>query len=271
MDYTKSDAVLPFVEVQNLNITYKQRGKKIEAAKNINFEILAGEFCVIIGPSGCGKSSLLYVLSGLLEPEQGEVLIEGLPLVSRRNDTSLILQEYGLLPWKTVEQNVALGLLIRGDSRKKANEKAHLTLKNLGILDLAKRFPAQLSGGQRQRVAIARSLVLQPRLLLMDEPFSSLDALTREGSQNFLLNIWRGSPISILLVTHSIEEAVYMGQRIFVMSPNPGTITHIVNNPLAADDSYRGKNEFHSSCTKLRELLQKAHQNRGMEFAEKDG
>lgn len=257
MDYIKSSNISPFVQVQNLNVVYEQKEDKVEAVKNTNLEINEGEFCVIIGPSGCGKSSLLYVLSGLLKPQRGEVLVEGLPLVSGRNDTSLILQEYGLLPWKTVEQNIILGLTIRGIPKKVAREKTHLVLQELGIYDLVKRYPAQLSGGQRQRIAIARSLALQPRLLLMDEPFSSLDALTRENLQSLLLDIWKDSNLSILLVTHNIEEAVYMGQKIFVMSNSPGTITHVVYNPLASDSSYRGKKEFYDSCTRLRSLLSK--------------
>ena len=255
MDYTNNNHS-PFVHVRSLNVVYKQKGEEVEAVKDVNLDLNAGEFGVIIGPSGCGKSTLLYVLSGLLKPQDGNVSIYGQPLLSRRNDTTLILQDYGLLPWKTVEQNVALGLLIRGISKNDARQKVNSILKDLSIANLAKRFPAQLSGGQRQRVAIARSLALQPRLLLMDEPFSSLDALTRESLQGLLLSIWEKAKISIILVTHNIEEAVLMGQKIFVMSNNPGTIIKVVDNPLAGDISYRGKKEFYDGCAFLRSLLQ---------------
>jgi len=257
MDFTKShETAQPFAQIKSLNVIYDQKGEQVEAVKNASLDIKSGEFGVIIGPSGCGKSTLLYVLSGLLKPQGGEVYIDGQPLTSRRNDTALILQDYGLLPWKTVEQNVALGLLIRGYSKSEAKKQVHEILTELTIDSLAKRFPAQLSGGQRQRVAIARSLALKPRLLLMDEPFSSLDALTRESLQTLLLNIWGKTKLSILLVTHNIEEAVFMGQRIFVMSKNPGTIVKTVDNPMAGDISYRGKKEFYDGCAYLRSLLQ---------------
>ena len=257
MDFTDNDNNdRSFIHVKSLNVVYKQKSEEVEAIKDVNLDINDGEFTVIIGPSGCGKSTLLYVLSGLLKPQEGEVYIDGQPLLSRRNDTTLILQDYGLLPWKTVEQNVVLGLLIRGVSKEDARQRVNSILKDLAIDNLAKRFPVQLSGGQRQRVAIARSLALQPRLLLMDEPFSSLDALTREGLQGLLLSIWEKAKLSIVLVTHNIEEAVLMGQRIFVMSNNPGTIIKVVDNPMAGDISYRGKKEFYDGCAFLRELLQ---------------
>ncbi len=256
MDCTKNNNNhSPFVHVRSLNVVYKQKGEEVEAVKDVNLDINAGEFGVIIGPSGCGKSTLLYVMSGLLKQQAGEVYIDGQPLLSRRNDTSLILQDYGLLPWKTVEQNVELGLVIRGVSKNLVKQRVNSILKDLAIDNLAKRFPVQLSGGQRQRVAIARSLALQPRLLLMDEPFSSLDALTRESLQGLLLSIWEKTKISIILVTHNIEEAVFMGQKIFVMSQNPGTILKVVENPLAGDISYRGKREFYEGCAYLRSLL----------------
>ena len=257
MDYTKNHKPAhPFAQIKSLSVIYDQKGEQVEAVRDATLDIRPGEFCVIIGPSGCGKSTLLYVLAGLLKPQSGEVYIDGQPLTSRRNDTALILQDYGLLPWKTVEQNVALGLLIKGHSKSEAKKLVNTILADLAIDNLAKRFPAQLSGGQRQRVAIARSLALKPRLLLMDEPFSSLDALTRESLQGLLLNIWEKTKLSILLVTHNIEEAVFMGQRIFVMSKNPGTIINTVDNPMAGDISYRGKKEFYDGCAYLRSLLQ---------------
>ena len=257
MDFTKNkNNNSSFVHVKSLNVVYQQKDEQVEAVMDVNLDINPGEFSVIIEPSGCGKSTLLYVLSGLLKPQEGEVYIDGQLLLSRRNDTTLILQDYGLLPWKTVEQNVVLGLLIRGVSKNDARQRVNSILTDLAIDNLAKRFPAQLSGGQRQRVAIARSLALQPRLLLMDEPFSSLDALTRESLQGLLLSIWEKAKISIVLVTHNIEEAVLMGQKIFVMSKNPGTIINVVDNPLAGDISYRGKKEFYDGCAFLRSLLQ---------------
>jgi len=166
--------------------------------------------------------------------------------------TALILQEYGLLPWKTVWDNVRLGLQMKRIPKEEMALKTEEMLGKLGLLSLRKRFPAQLSGGQRQRVAIARSLVLQPELLLMDEPFSSLDALTREEMQELLLQIWQEKNLTILLITHNIEEAVFLGQKIFVMSQCPGTIIKQLQNPLAGDYNARGKTEFLEVTNALR-------------------
>lgn len=244
-----------FVNIKDLDVAYGRELQKIEALQNINLNINFGEFVVIIGPSGCGKSTLLYVLAGLIKPNKGQVFIKDKPVNSSKEDIALILQEYGLLPWKTVEDNVALGLKIRGYSRRNIDLKTQKILTDLGISSYAKRYPAQLSGGQRQRVAIARALALEPKLLLMDEPFSSLDALTRESLQLLLLDIFRKNNISIILVTHNIEEAVFLGQKIFIMSKPPGTIINIIDNPLAGDQFYRGKKEFYDRCTHIRKLL----------------
>ncbi len=246
----------PFIQIKSLRVAYSDKGEQIEAVSDVNLEIAKGEFAVIIGPSGCGKSTLLYALAGLIKPDAGEILLDGKPVDEVRKDTALILQDFGLLAWKTVEQNAILGLKIRGFSKKQAKEIIRKKLKDLEIEEMALRYPAQLSGGQRQRVAIARALALEPRLLLMDEPFSSLDALTRENLQSNLLEIWEANRINILLVTHSIEEAVFLGQKIFVMSKVPGTIDKLVENPLAGDISYRGKKQFHDVCDYLRSLLQ---------------
>jgi NitT/TauT family transport system ATP-binding protein len=185
----------------------------------------------VVGPSGCGKTTLLSLIAGLLPPTQGELRVDGKPVAARRAGTALIMQEYGLLPWKTVRQNVALGLQIRGQSQ----EPAEQALAEVGLADLGRRWPHQLSGGQRQRVAIARSLALQPDLLLMDEPFSALDALTREEMQELLLSIWQRRKTSMVLVTHSISEAVYLGQQILVLSARPGQPVALVRNQFVGD------------------------------------
>lgn len=256
MNYIDGQMIKPFVCVKGLNVSYGNGAEQVEAVKDVDLEIASNQFAVIIGPSGCGKSTLLYVLAGLLKAQAGQVTVNGEQVKGVREDTALILQEYGLLPWKNVEDNAALGLVIRGIPKSQAKAKVRGILENLGILHLAKRFPMQLSGGQRQRVAIARALALEPKLLLMDEPFSSLDALTRESLQGLLLDIFKNNHLSILLVTHSIEEAVFLGQKIFVMSKTPGSILDVVDNPYAADPSYRGKKEFYNKCAHLRGLLQ---------------
>ncbi len=242
---------MSYITIKSLNVDFKQKNEKTTALQSVNLALDEGKIGVIIGPSGCGKSTLLNVLSGLNPNYSGEVLI-GDTLPHQTRETALILQEYGLLPWKTVWDNVSLGLLIRKPTKEEIIARTGKILEQLGLSSLAKRYPAQLSGGQRQRVAIARSLVLEPKLLLMDEPFSSLDALTREEMQNLLLKIWREKDLTILLVTHNIEEAVFIGQRIFIMTPCPGNIVQEVNNEIAGDYDLRGKIEFLKICNQLR-------------------
>lgn len=190
------------------------------ALNNVNLEVESGTSLAIIGPSGCGKSSLLRVAAGLIAPTQGHVFIDGAPLDKPRKQTALMLQNYGLLPWKTVFANAELGLRIQGipaDEREKRTSEA---LNRMGLGHCAQKYPAQLSGGMQQRVALARALAQNADLLLMDEPMSALDALLRESMQDMLLSLWKEKNYTQILVTHSIEEAVYLGQRILVMVPS---------------------------------------------------
>jgi len=245
---------MDYVSVNSLQVQYKHHNSIITALQDVTFSLPLGTIGVIIGPSGCGKSTLLSVLAGLNPAYQGEVLLNGKTPQEDRQ-TALILQEYGLLPWKTVWDNVRLGLQLKGIAKKETEARAEAILERIGLLHLRKRFPTQLSGGQRQRVAIARSLILEPQLLLMDEPFSSLDALTREDMQDLLLRLWQESNLTIVLITHNIEEAVFLGQRIIVMSQCPGTIIQQWDNPLAGDYSARGKMEFLQMANTLRSSL----------------
>lgn len=242
---------MDYITIDSLQVNYAQNKHITPALRNVSLSLPQGSIGAIIGPSGSGKSTLLGVLAGLNKNYQGSVLLHGKP-PQESNETALILQEYGLLPWKTVWDNVRLGLQIKGISSKETAKRAEEILLKLDLLHLKKRFPIQLSGGQRQRVAIARSLILQPELLLMDEPFSSLDALTREEMQDLLLNIWKETHLTILIITHNIEEAVFLGQKIFVMSPSPGTLIQELENPLAGDYSARGKMEFLEMSNSLR-------------------
>lgn len=213
------------IAADQVGFTYKET----VALRDVSFVLAAGESLAVVGPSGCGKTTLLSLIAGLMPPTTGRLTVAGQPVVPRRPGTALIMQDYGLLPWKTVRQNVTLGLQIRGLPPDAADQ----ALAEVGLLDLARRWPHQLSGGQRQRVAIARSLALQPDLLLMDEPFSALDALTREEMQDLLLGIWQRRATSAVLVTHSISEAVYLGQQILVLSSRPGrTVAHFHNSCL---------------------------------------
>jgi NitT/TauT family transport system ATP-binding protein len=237
--------------------------------KDFSLTIVRGEVWALLGPSGCGKSTLLYLMAGLYQPTSGQLLIDGQQLDRSRPQTGLILQDYGLLPWATVWNNAALGLDIRrfyGPDGKHAPTDQSLPdknivvdqwLKRLGIDQVARQYPNQISGGQRQRAAIARTLILNPDLLLMDEPFGALDALTREDLQHLTLELCRESNLTTLIVTHNIDEAVFMGQKILLMKHPPATIPQIIDNPHAGTPDYRQSNEFFRRCNRLRELLGK--------------
>ena len=234
------------INARNVGYAYKET----VALRDVSFGLPSGETLAVVGPSGCGKTTLLGLIAGLMPASTGQLEVDGAQVAPRRPGTALILQDYGLLPWKTVRENVALGLRIR----RQGLAGVEKVLREMGIGDLADRWPHQLSGGQRQRVAIARSLVLGPDLLLMDEPFSALDALTREEMQDLLLSLWRKRQTSLVLVTHSITEAVYLGQQIMVVSPRPGRIVGLFRNGAVGD---RRSTAFHDMVNQVRDALEK--------------
>jgi len=244
------------VDVDRLSFFYAHNGNRVEALREVSFSLASGSISAVIGPSGCGKSTLLYILAGLLPPSGGKVLINGERPLPGRRATSLILQDYGLLPWKTVWDNVVLGLVVRRLPPGEIRATGERVLQEMGLGELRKRYPAELSGGQRQRVAIARALATKPDLLLMDEPFSSLDALTREALQDILQKILQAGGLTVLLVTHNIEEAAYLGRRVIVFTPHPGCVYKIFENPRACSPGYRKTAEFFRLCTELRGALE---------------
>lgn len=237
------------IEVKNLDFAYQ----KEKVLDNINLEVKKGESLAVIGPSGCGKTTLLYLLAGLEKADRGVIKINAQPLNGIRDSSGVILQDYGLFPWKTVYNNLALGLKIREASSQKIKEKVNSALKRLKISELKDKYPAELSGGEKQRVAVGRSLVLAPDLLLMDEPFSALDALTREEMQNLILEIHSREKFTFVLVTHDITEAAFLGHKIAVIKK--GEIVALLENPHFGEKNLREKEEFFELQKKLRSLM----------------
>jgi ABC-type nitrate/sulfonate/bicarbonate transport system ATPase subunit len=233
--------------------------------KGFDWEVEKGAAWSVLGPSGCGKTTLLYLLAGLRSPTAGQLLVDGKPLLRPRPHTGLILQEYGLLPWATVRQNADLGIHIRsfyGPDGKHAQQDFRPAvdvdpwLERLGLGDLIDKYPGQISGGQRQRTAIARTLALQPDLLLMDEPFSSLDAPTREGLQNLTLELCAEHKLTLVVVTHAIEEAAILGRKILLLGQPPNQIAQVIDNPSAGDPDFRDSENYAHLVRDLRQRME---------------
>lgn len=249
------------LSLKNVSLAYTNEKTEVQALLDINLEIEKGKSYAIIGPSGCGKTSLIFLMAGLLKPSTGEIFRHGKQLDNPCRGTALILQEYGLLPWKTVWENASLGLTLRKVPSERVKSILEPILEELNLTECLDRYPSQLSGGQKQRVALARALALQPELLLMDEPLSALDALTRENLQKVILELMIRYRITSVLVTHSIEEAVYLGQEIIILSECPGQIKAIVANPNQGNKGYRQDTRFHKKCMEIRSLLEAYPQN----------
>jgi NitT/TauT family transport system ATP-binding protein len=250
------------IQLDNLTFSYPQ-GPVV--FKNFNLKIDLHTSWTVLGPSGCGKTTLLYLLSGLCLPSSGKVIINDMVLTHPRPQTGLILQDYGLLPWSTVRQNVELGLQIRkfyGPDGKHAPEKSipmdnvdHWLIK-LGLEEIKHKIPQNISGGQRQRTAIARTLVLEPDILLMDEPFASLDAPTRNGLQKLTNELCKDQELTLFLVTHSIEEAALMGQYILLLSNPPISEPTIIENFESQRMDFRETDEYQKRVSQLREMME---------------
>ena len=212
------------IVIDNVSKVFDSDGRKMVALQEIDLEIPRGQFVCLLGPSGCGKSTLLNAIAGFAAPTSGRIVADGVPVAGPGPERGMVFQEYALFPWMTVEQNVGFGLEIKGMARAQITQRVAGLLKLLSLEDFAKRYPKDLSGGMRQRVAIARVLALDSPILLMDEPFGALDALTRRNLQDELLRLWAELKKTVIFVTHSIEEAIYLADRIVVMTYRPGTI-----------------------------------------------
>jgi len=243
------------IQIRALHIAYASNGVRTEVLTDINLELAAGETCAIIGPSGCGKSTLLKILAGIITDFDGSVLINGQPVMPKQQTIGFIPQNYGLLPWKNITDNIRLGVKIKNKNTNDSGNNLAEMVQLLGLGGLENRYPGELSGGQQQRVALARAFLLQPDLLLMDEPFSALDAMTREEIQNVFLAVWRKYSVSTILVTHHVEEAVYLGRKIVILSAAPGTVSKVIDNPLFGVEDIRNRQDFFQLCLELRKTI----------------
>jgi NitT/TauT family transport system ATP-binding protein len=210
--------------VRNLDKRYRSRDGEVVALSGVDLDVGKGEFVTIVGPSGCGKSTLLYILGGFIGADGGTIAVDGKPIAGPGVDRGVVFQEYALFPWLTVTQNIRYGLEMTGVPRDERGTIVERLIRTIGLEGFEHRFPRELSGGMKQRVAIARTLAYDPKILLLDEPFGALDALTRETMQDELLRIWQGTRKTVVMVTHDVNEAVYLSGRVLVMSQRPGRI-----------------------------------------------
>ncbi|MFM0316286.1 ABC transporter ATP-binding protein [Paraburkholderia nemoris] len=242
--------------VEHVNLEYRTRERIVRATHDVSFDVYGGDRFVLLGPSGCGKSTLLKAVAGFIQPTSGSISLDGEAVRSPGADRIVVFQEFDQLPpWKTVLQNVAFPLRVAKKlSRAEAKERALHYLDKVGLASFANAYPHTLSGGMKQRVAIARALAMQPRVLLMDEPFAALDALTRRKMQEELLRLWGEVNFTLLFVTHSIEEALVVGNRILLLSPHPGRVRAELNSHQYSQDSF-GRSDFQHSVARIHHLL----------------
>ena len=225
------------IVIEGVNHTYRPaRGRTVLALSDVSLEVRSREFLALLGPSGCGKSTLLYLVGGFLPTVAGRILVEGKPVTAPGPDRGIVFQHFALFPWKTVRGNILYGLERQGLPRAEREKRAQAFINLVGLRGFEDSYPSQLSGGMKQRTAIARTLAFDPSILLMDEPFGALDAQTRHLMQAELLRIWQGSPKTVIFVTHDVQEAVYLADRVAVMSARPGRIKTIVETRFDKSD-----------------------------------
>ncbi|MDQ1813988.1 ABC transporter ATP-binding protein [Massilia sp. CCM 9210] len=260
------------IDVANVSKIFNAGEREVTALRDINLHIPDGQFVCLLGPSGCGKSTLLNAIAGFSLPSTGEIHANGARVTSPGPDRGMVFQEYALFPWMTVEKNIGFGLGIKGMEPAAIDQRVGALLEMLSLSDFRHRFPKDLSGGMRQRVAIARVLALDSPIMLMDEPFGALDALTRRNLQDELLRIWADLKKTIVFVTHSIEEAIYLADRIIVMTYRPGTVKRdiIVELPRMRDPSSAAFNELKRELGALVMEEQQRHHNDEIRMAAVD-
>lgn len=245
------------LQITNLYKQFPTRQGLLTALKNVSLHVEAGELVCAVGASGSGKSTLLRMIAGLDAPTSGTIAVDGMEVTRPGADRGMVFQRYTLYPWMTVQKNVEFGLKLKGVSHKQRQEQASYFLSVVGLTQFATSYPKELSGGMKQRVAIARVLANQPKILLMDEPFGALDVQTKETMQQFLLEIWERTHCTILMITHDVEEAVFLAQRIYVLSARPGQIQRELNIDLPLERDYKIKRQpdFQESVAEIMDLL----------------
>jgi NitT/TauT family transport system ATP-binding protein len=247
-----------FIEARNISLTFKSKDRDpVTALSNFNLAVNKGEFVTIVGPSGCGKSTFLNMLLGLVKPGSGEMRMNGKPITGPGQERAMVFQEFGLLPWRTVQANIELGLELKGVPAAQRSARAAQLIKLVGLNGFERHYPHELSGGMKQRVGLARALATEPEVLLMDEPFAALDAQTRDLMQTELLQIWERTKKTVLFVTHSIEEAAYLSDRVIVMTARPGQTkkTLAIALPRPRDYEMRLTPQFNEIKSQIWEVL----------------
>jgi NitT/TauT family transport system ATP-binding protein len=255
-----------FIEARNIVLVFKSKDRApVTALSNFNLEVGRGEFVSIVGPSGCGKSTFLNILLGLIKPGGGEMRINGRRIAGPGQERAMVFQEFGLLPWRTVQANVELGLELKGIPAAQRAARGSELITLVGLNGFERHYPHELSGGMKQRVGLARALATDPEVLLMDEPFAALDAQTRDLMQMELLQIWERTNKTVLFVTHSIEEAAYLSDRVIVMTARPGRTKNIVkiDLPRPRDYEMRLTPEFNELKSRIWEVLKEEITSRG--------
>ena len=248
----------PFIEAQNLSLRFRPKNREpVTALTGLNITVARGEFVSIVGPSGCGKSTFLNILLGLIKPDSGSLEVNGMPIIGPSQERAMVFQEFGLLPWRTVAANVELGLELKGTPAATRAQRVAELIKLVGLNGFENHYPHELSGGMKQRVGLARALATEPQVLLMDEPFAALDAQTRDLMQTELLQIWERTKKTVLFVTHSIEEAAYLSDRVIVMTARPGRTKDVlrIELPRPRDYEMRLTAEFNEIKSRIWEVL----------------
>jgi NitT/TauT family transport system ATP-binding protein len=245
------------VEIRDVSVRFGRHGHDTEAASHVSLEVKPGDFVSVIGPSGCGKSTLLNIVAGFLKPTEGEVLLDGQRIGAPGADRGVVFQQYSLFPWMTVRKNVEFGLKMQGHGPNARESAARALLGMAGLLAFENHYPDQLSGGMKQRVGIVRALATSPQVLLMDEPFGALDSQTRTVMQEILTNMWQQLQLSVLFITHDIEEAIFLSERVYVMTARPGRIKAEIPIPLPRPRTpeMMASPTFHALVRQLKALI----------------